>query len=455
MQVLRRSHPLTTRGPGEIIAHDSSGEIRVDRFLALAVALAKRLPDRQYVINLAADRYAFLLGFCAAVIAGQITLMPPNRQRQTLQQLAEEYSDCYAMGEPGPDNVEQFDIACAVAAPALVDFVVPEVPSDRLCAIVFTSGSTGTPTPNRKYWETLRVGSLSNVSLLMENRAGRINLLATVPPQHMWGFETSILLPLFSNVAVSHLTPFFPQDISDALEDLPEPRALVSSPVHLDAFLNADTGRLKIDQIFSATAPMSAKLAQNLEERFDARLIEVFGCSESGIIAVRKTATDTLWQLSRTFRLKVGEDGVLIRAPHLSENVVLQDIIELVGDDRFRWLGRHQDMVNIAGKRGSLADLNHRLNAIPGVIDGVIFMPEENSRRLAALVVAPDLKPSDILEELRAAIEPVFLPRPLYIVPILPRQETGKLARKIVVELFEQTKRSRTLENEDLADNSG
>jgi len=455
LQVLRRSHPLTTRGPGEIIAHDSSGEIRVDRFLALAVALAKRLPDRQYVINLAADRYAFLLGFCAAVIAGQITLMPPNRQRQTLQQLAEEYSDCYAMGEPGPDNVEQFDIACAVAAPALVDFVVPEVPSDRLCAIVFTSGSTGTPTPNRKYWETLRVGSLSNVSLLMENRAGRINLLATVPPQHMWGFETSILLPLFSNVAVSHLTPFFPQDISDALEDLPEPRALVSSPVHLDAFLNADTGRLKIDQIFSATAPMSAKLAQNLEERFDARLIEVFGCSESGIIAVRKTATDTLWQLSRTFRLKVGEDGVLIRAPHLSENVVLQDIIELVGDDRFRWLGRHQDMVNIAGKRGSLADLNHRLNAIPGVIDGVIFMPEENSRRLAALVVAPDLKPSDILEELRAAIEPVFLPRPLYIVPILPRQETGKLARKIVVELFEQTKRSRTLENEDLADNSG
>jgi acyl-coenzyme A synthetase/AMP-(fatty) acid ligase len=111
-------------------------------------------------------------------------------------------------------------------------------------------------------------------------------------------------------------------------------------------------------------------------------------------------------------------------------------------------------MVNIAGKRGSLADLNHRLNAIPGVVDGVIFMPDENSGRLAALVVAPDLQPSDILEKLRSGIDPAFLPRPLYKVPMLPRQETGKLARKIVVELFAQTKRSRMLDNEDPAGNS-
>jgi acyl-coenzyme A synthetase/AMP-(fatty) acid ligase len=81
-------------------------------------------------------------------------------------------------------------------------------------------------------------------------------------------------------------------------------------------------------------------------------------------------------------------------------------------------------------------------------------MPDESSPRLAALVVAPDLSPSDILEKLKPGIEPVFLPRPLYIVPMLPRQETGKLARKVVVELFEQTKRSRPLRNAGPADKS-
>ena len=454
MQILQTPHPITTRRLSEIIAHGPSGEIRVEQFLACAVALSRQLPDRRYVINLATDRYTFLLGFCAAIIAGQCTLMPPNRQRQTLLALADEYAACYTFGEEGLSNVEHFDGTIDMPTSDAADLTIPEIAADHLCAIVFTSGSTGAPTPNRKYWETLRVGTQSNIDLLMQNIVGRLNLLATVPPQHMWGLETSILLPLFFDVAVSHHTPFFPADIADTLESLPEPRALVSSPVHLNAFLSADVDQLKIDRIYSATAPMSVELAQELERRFDAQVIEVFGCSESGIIARRSTTSEVPWQLSKIFRVDVSDDRVLIRAPHLSENVILHDLIELIGDGRFRWLGRHQDMVNIAGKRGSLIDLNHRLNAIPGVIDGVIFMPDENSKRLAALVVAPALEPSDILEKLRPGIEPVFLPRPVYMVPMLPRQETGKLARKIVLELFAKTQRSRTLENGDPADNS-
>ncbi|HTD06629.1 MAG TPA: beta-hydroxyacyl-ACP dehydratase, partial [Undibacterium sp.] len=39
------------------------------QFIALARKLASRLPDCQHVINLCDDRYNFLLGFAAALIA--------------------------------------------------------------------------------------------------------------------------------------------------------------------------------------------------------------------------------------------------------------------------------------------------------------------------------------------------------------------------------------------------
>jgi len=449
----QRSHLITNRGLDEIIAYGRDGEVSVAQFLARAVALAGKLPDHRYVINLAADRYDFFVGFCAAVIAGQCTLMPSNRQQPMVQQVADDYADCYLLGEISIDGLERFDADFDSYASAASIDAIPEIPLHQLCAIAFTSGSTGTATPNRKYWKTLVSGALSNASLLMRNQEARLNLLATVPPQHMWGFETSILLPLFAKIAVSHVTPFFPQDIAEALASLPEPRALVSSPIHVSALLSANVTKVRVHRIFSATAPMSAELAAQLEQRFDSRVVEIFGCTEAGTMARRNTASESVWQLSDAFTLEVGEDRTLVRASHLPEDVVLQDNVELTGDKQFRWLGRNQDMINIAGKRGSLADLNHRLMALPDVIDGVIFLPDEDSKRLAALVVAPGMQASDILEQLKPSIEPAFLPRPIYIVPMLPRQETGKLARKIIVELFEKMRRARAQQDDEPPNN--
>jgi acyl-coenzyme A synthetase/AMP-(fatty) acid ligase len=318
--------------------------------------------------------------------------------------------------------------------------------------MVFTSGSTGESTAHRKYWHTLQAGAVANRACYGIGDE-RIYMLATVPPQHNWGLETSVMLPLVANVAVSGETPLFPQDIADALNRLPEPRALVSSPIHLDALLQSGIGGIRVDRILSATAPMSTQLARQLELRFSSRVNEVFGCTEAGSLASRATASESLWHIAAPFTFDVLDNKVRISAEHLPEPVDLNDIVELVGDSAFRWLGRDQDMINIAGKRGSLAHLNHRLTRIPGVLDGVIFLPSEDSRRLAALVVAPGLEPSAILDALKEAIDPAFLPRPLYLVPMLPRQETGKLARKMVLNLFE-TRRRLSEDDGKAADNS-
>jgi acyl-coenzyme A synthetase/AMP-(fatty) acid ligase len=132
-------------------------------------------------------------------------------------------------------------------------------------------------------------------------------------------------------------------------------------------------------------------------------------------------------------RLTLGDGQCSAQGGHVERTTALSDVLEPIGDERFVLHGRTADLVNIAGKRSSLAYLNHQLNAIPGVIDGAFFVRDDTEAslagvaRLAALVVAPRLDAAHIIQALRARIDPVFLPRPLLLVEQLPRNATGKL----------------------------
>jgi acyl-coenzyme A synthetase/AMP-(fatty) acid ligase len=55
-----------------------------------------------------------------------------------------------------------------------------------------------------------------------------------------------------------------------------------------------------------------------------------------------------------------------------------------------------------------------------------------------AFVVAPGVARGVLVAALRARIDAVFLPRPLYFVDALPRNATGKLPREILLR-FAQT----------------
>lgn len=425
---------LCHREPQETIAWVHGRPVSVGEFLHKAQLLSECLPKRRFLINLYADRYQFLLGFTAAMMARQTMLMPPNRQPAFLDELLQSYPDCYRLGPAAADDIAIPASDDLPSSGALNESRL-RLPSNHPCAIAFTSGSTGKPTENLKTWEMLRAGTESNVSILLGARE-RLNFLATVPGQHMWGLETSVLLPLLATGTISARHPLFPEDIADALRELPSPRALISSPAHLDALLKSGVTLPPLARVFTATAPLADSLRDEFERSFATRISDIYGCSETGILAHRNSDDNGLWRLSEAFSMRETDSGVVVSAAHLDAGVLLPDQLELVAPQRFRWLGRNSDMVNIAGKRASLTDLNHRLLAIPGVIDGVIFSPDDDAPRLHAFVVALDLTPSDILGALRRQIEPVLLPRPVYMVQELPRQETGKITRQSLLNLL-------------------
>ena len=135
-------------------------------------------------------------------------------------------------------------------------------------------------------------------------------------------------------------------------------------------------------------------------------------------------------------RIQPRPDGAQIDAAWLAAPVLLQDLIELLPQGRFRLAGRAADLLEIAGKRASLGELTRRLLAIPGVQDGVVFLPDTAGpvQRVAALVVAPELDEAAVFAALREVVDPVYLPRPLKRVSALPRNATGKLPLAALLE---------------------
>lgn len=427
-----------------IVAWHNGVAVDAAHFLADVRHVAASLPQATAAVNLCEDRYAFLVAFCAIVVRGQTNLLPSSRAPQAVEDVMAAHPGCYALGEqaldPGPqDYVLLPTLEHGAAVDAVID--VPAVPVAQVVAINYTSGSTGTPKANAKTWRQFHASTGGNLRMYREQVGERFGVVATVPPQHMYGLEMSVLLPLFGGVAVHAGRPFFPLDVARALSEISAPRVLITTPVHLRALVESGTGLPELAAIVSATAPMPPELATHAEQSYGTQLREVFGSTETCVLATRRAALDEAWSLYDGIVLHPQPDGTLVEAPQLDEPMMLADIVALEDQGRrFRLRGRHADMLEIAGKRASLGDLTRRLLAIPGVRDGVVFQLDEADaigvRRIAALAVAPGLDEHAILDVLRLAIDPVFLPRPLRLVEALPRNETGKLPRAELLALL-------------------
>ncbi|MEO6967949.1 MAG: AMP-binding protein [Rhodanobacteraceae bacterium] len=434
---------LRAADPARVIAWRNGRAVRVAEFLIEVVALAARLPEAPAAINLCEDRYAFLVAFAALSVRGQTNLLPPSRAPHAIDEVLAAHPGSYTLGDvaldPAPPHYLRFDPFDLTNGDAWTDSFVD---GDLTVAIGYTSGSTGVPKANPKRWRKISVSSAHNDALLLGLAGAPYAIVATVPPQHMYGLEFSVLLPLFADASVHAGRPFFPGDIARALEDIPAPRVLVTTPVHLRALIEHGEPLPALAAIVSATAPMPPELARAAETLLTAPVQEVFGSTETCVIAHRRTAAEELWTLYPGVALHPQPDGTQVDAPQLMQPVVLADLIELSDGGQFRLCGRNADLLEIAGKRASLGDLTRRLLAVSGVRDGVVFQldePEPNGvRRIAALAVAPGLTPQQILDALRQGIDPVFLPRRLKLVDALPRSETGKLPRVALMEMLKR-----------------
>jgi acyl-coenzyme A synthetase/AMP-(fatty) acid ligase len=429
---------LGPAGEHPIVAAHQGRSIGRDEFLRDVAALAARLPPRQFVLNLCTNRYRFMVALGAALRRRQISLLPPNQAPAVLQALTEDYPDHYTIAEAGHPSVPTVIFPNDLGGDRLAATDQP-ISGTQAAILLFTSGSTGRPKPVAKSWGALVRSARSAGRRLGAKALNGATVIGTVPHQHSYGFESIILLGLQHGLIVDAGAPLYPDDVRARIEASSGARILVTSPVHLRVLVNEPGGMPRVDLILSATAPLPVSLAARAEACFGGRLVEIYGCTEAGQVATRRTAQEALWRCLDEIVLQQDEAGTWASGAAVEGCVLLQDRIDQSEPGRFLLGGRSADLVDVAGKRASLVHLNHQLISIDGVQDGVFLPPEatgERVARLAALVVAPGLQSETILRALRERIDAAFLPRPLVLVDALPHNALGKLPREALLELI-------------------
>lgn len=439
------------RSPDDPVLLLADGAVTASDFFSRVHRLAAALPPQPYVVNLCETRHAFMLGFAAALVRGQTTLLPPGRGRSDWEQALAQYPQAYLLSDQPVDAEAVFDVTQFLASAAAAPLRIPAIAAEHQAAILFTSGSTGQPTLHAKTWGQLWRGAANLAAALNWPEFPTNALVGSVPPQHMFGLESTVMLPWYAGIPVHGHTPLLPADFECALADCARPAWWMATPTHLHAPLRAPARLPNLEGVLISTMSLPVALAEAAEVAWQVPVVELYGSTETGALATRRTASETFWHPLAGVALQREGHGeaqrILASGPHIGAPVLLGDRLDVQPDGCFLWVGRATDMVKIGGKRASLSALNLSLAAIAGVDDGVYFAPDEARaddshpvQRLIAFYVSATMSPEDVLATLRLSIDPVFLPRPLNRVAQLPRNTNGKLTRAALADLLLQCK---------------
>jgi acyl-CoA synthetase (AMP-forming)/AMP-acid ligase II len=431
--------PFCSHGaPAAVVAYRGAQPVTLAQFLADIARTTVGLPAGGYVLNLCGDRYRFAVALGAALSRGVVTLLPPSTARHAVRRIAQQYGAALAMVDSALElsgvRTAMVDVGGDARAGA-----VPAFDPAQLAVVTFTSGSTGESQPHPKTWGSLVQGAAAEAEALGLARSHTATLVSTVPAQHMFGLEASLLLALCHGLAFHAARPLYPADVQAALADAPAARVLVTTPVHLRALLESGVELPPLALIVCATAPLPVTLAEQAEQRYGARLCEIYGFTEAGAVASRRSVTGGAWRTLPGITVRQHDGDVWFSGGHVQREVAAADLISVHDARTFELHGRTAEMVNVGGKRTSVPALERALASVEGVQDCAFLVPEERGDHMVtrplAFAVAPGCSRDALLAALRERIDAVFLPRPLYLVDALPRNATGKLTREALLAL--------------------
>jgi 4-coumarate--CoA ligase (photoactive yellow protein activation family) len=299
-----------------------------------------------------------------------------------------------------------------------VDWIMRGIASGSGEVTVRTSGSTGVPRPCTHLLADL----LEEAAFLAGQLGDRRRVIALVPAHHLYGIIWTALLPAALDVPV--VVGIIGQPLDLRAGDM-----VVAVPEQWQAILRFSR-RFPDDVVgVSSAGSLDEQLAADLLGAGLARLIDVYGSSETGAIAMRN-APATGYELLPRWRLTAqGEhDWQLVDGE--DRTMPLPDHIERTGERQLRPIGRRDGAVQVAGHNVWPAHVADILRATDGVADVAVRLGA--SGRLKAFIVPAEARDPRDLEAMldqvvRTRLTSAERPTRFTFGAALPRNAMGKL----------------------------
>lgn len=435
------------------------GVITQQQFSADLDSLRARLDGAATLCNLLQDRYEFSLALVAGLLNQQPIVLPPSLAPEAIRASIAKAPNPVILSNT-PEHARLAPCLSASALPpstatgtgtGMTGYAAPL--QDNPTEIrVYSSGSTKQPKCNVKTWEMLRGGAAITDQIIQDLKAlpSEVGLLGTTPHGHMYGLEATIFATLGFGHCTYRDTIFYPADLEQAIDAARacgiSKLVLITSPAHLRFLEPAILAAPEIICVLSATAPFPAALATRLAARENLKVMEIYGSTETGSMALRQTAFEEAWTMAAGFALQNDQSSCLASAPHLPTPIPLEDEVEHHPDGRFTLLGRAGDMVSMRGKRSRLAALNAILSDVAEISDGVFLHARGSESDTLAIAAAPPQDSALSEAEMRARIrhhllqhlDAAFVPKKVIFLPQIPRSATGKVTRATIADLLKQ-----------------
>jgi acyl-coenzyme A synthetase/AMP-(fatty) acid ligase/3-hydroxymyristoyl/3-hydroxydecanoyl-(acyl carrier protein) dehydratase len=380
--------------------------------------------------------------------AKRVAVFEPNRIRFTGILLAALHSqrNVVLAGDVLSNTVNQLRPLVDLWVPATLSTneAVAQRQSSTLVGItIFTSGTTGTPQSIFKSLDQLNA-EIETLESTFHSLVDRAQFYSTVSHQHIYGLLFSVLWPASFGRLLSADNLTFPEQFDAAFST--GESVLVSSPALLKRLSHIDAVTASPKAVFSSGGALDGASAGSVKRLLGVNPIEVFGSSETGGIAYRKTP-DAPWTPFEKVETRLGVDGALeIKSPHLPNEDWhrCNDRVEFRGS-AFLLKGRSDRIVKIEEKRVSLAGIETASLATGLIGRSQCVMIERGGRNALALVMqlsATGLSRTrkEIIEVLKAAlinvVEPVAMPKWFRFVSDWPQNELGKTTQAALLPLF-------------------